>query len=58
MGYWRRSALAFGIGMASLAIAAPLAAGKGLELSLSADVPRPTVGQRVQITLTGDADPS
>jgi hypothetical protein len=42
---------------AGLAVLAPPAAGKGLDLSLRADVSRPSVGQEVKVTLTGVADP-
>jgi hypothetical protein len=54
-----RSALvrSAGAALAALAAATPLAAGKGLDLTLRADAQRPAVGQQVEITLRGVAEP-
>lgn len=44
---------AAGVAALALAVLAPPAAGKGLELALSADPPSPRVGQQVEIALRG-----
>ena len=46
---------AVGIALLCLALVAPLAAGKGLDLSLRSDQQSPRVGQQVTITLHGVA---
>ena len=43
--------------LAAAAAMAPSAAAKGLDLSLSADPQRPSVGRQVEIALRGAADP-
>jgi len=45
-----------GIALLCLAVMAPFAAGKGLDLSLRSDHRSPSVGQRVEISLQGIAD--
>ena len=58
MGHLGRSRLAQGAGIAALCLAvlAPAAAGKGLDLSLRSDHRSPSVGQQVDITLRGAAE--
>jgi hypothetical protein len=53
----RRLRRAAGIALVCLAAVAPPASGKGLNLSLGADDRSPAVGERVEITLRGVADP-
>jgi hypothetical protein len=53
----RNRAPAAGIALACLAVLAPAASGKGLDLALDAGDRTPTAGQRVEITLRGTADP-
>jgi hypothetical protein len=47
-----------GVAAICLAVLAPAAAGKGLDLSLRADQRSPSVGQQVEISLRGSAEGS
>lgn len=47
-----------GLALLCLAVAAPLAAGKGLDLSMRADPTAPVVGRQVEIALRGAAAPA
>jgi hypothetical protein len=48
--------LAIVMTLVALAATAPLAAGKGLDLTLETDPGSPAVGERVEVTLRGVAD--
>ena len=53
-----RPARLAGVAVLCLAVLAPPAAGKGLDLSLRADQRSPSVGRQVEITLRGSAEGS
>ncbi len=47
--------LAIAIALVALGAAAPLAAGKGLDLTLRTEPVRPAVGERIEVTMRGVA---
>jgi hypothetical protein len=55
MARWARGGLV--VALACAAVLTPSAAGKGLDLTLSASDERPAAGRPVTITLRGEADP-